>query len=234
MPRPINEATWCPQCGPRVHVDDDGCCAMCGCDAVGHGATFACVLLRERDQNRGSARRALAWALAWVAFAVAIALLLLPAVAQARWSPQAEARIRRDRSAILAASAATGVPAELLAAVAGHETQARLIPSTARDAHGRPLDWGPGQVRWRTWGRLLRDAGIAQRPEDLLKAGPGYMAAAWVLARKRARYRPRSRALWLCLYGVGLKARGFKRDCAYSRQVERNIKRARWALRGRG
>lgn len=33
--------TWCPQCGPDVSVDEDGCCAVCGADATGDGADLA-------------------------------------------------------------------------------------------------------------------------------------------------------------------------------------------------
>lgn len=34
-------ATWCPQCGPRVAIDEDGCCASCGATAVGDGVDRA-------------------------------------------------------------------------------------------------------------------------------------------------------------------------------------------------
>lgn len=33
--------TWCPQCGPHVTVDGDGCCDRCGCTAMGRGANRA-------------------------------------------------------------------------------------------------------------------------------------------------------------------------------------------------
>lgn len=33
--------TLCPHCGPDVHVDEDGCCATCGCDAMGQGVDAA-------------------------------------------------------------------------------------------------------------------------------------------------------------------------------------------------
>ena len=33
--------TWCPQCGPDVDVDEDGCCGACGADATGDGADRA-------------------------------------------------------------------------------------------------------------------------------------------------------------------------------------------------
>ncbi len=32
---------WCPQCGPDVWTDEDGCCTHCGCDAIGNGADTA-------------------------------------------------------------------------------------------------------------------------------------------------------------------------------------------------
>lgn len=46
-------ASWCPQCGPDVAVDEDGCCATCGATATGTAATHAVVLLRilEFDQD---------------------------------------------------------------------------------------------------------------------------------------------------------------------------------------
>ena len=36
---------WCPQCGPGVNIDEDGCCAQCGADAVGPGAEQASAAL---------------------------------------------------------------------------------------------------------------------------------------------------------------------------------------------
>jgi len=39
--------TWCPQCGPHAVIDEDGCCLICGSDAVGDGADKA-VALAER------------------------------------------------------------------------------------------------------------------------------------------------------------------------------------------
>lgn len=35
--------TWCPQCGPRVRVDEDGCCLECGATACGAGADAAII-----------------------------------------------------------------------------------------------------------------------------------------------------------------------------------------------
>ena len=37
----LSAATWCPQCGADVRVDEDGCCQGCGADAVGEGADEA-------------------------------------------------------------------------------------------------------------------------------------------------------------------------------------------------
>ena len=37
--------SWCPQCGPNVKVDEDGCCVTCGCTAVGDGVEQAQKLL---------------------------------------------------------------------------------------------------------------------------------------------------------------------------------------------
>jgi hypothetical protein len=33
--------TLCPQCGPNVGVDEDGCCTTCGADATGPGVEYA-------------------------------------------------------------------------------------------------------------------------------------------------------------------------------------------------
>lgn len=44
--------TWCPQCGPAVAVDEDGCCAICGADAMGPGAAAACRVLTEVEYLR--------------------------------------------------------------------------------------------------------------------------------------------------------------------------------------
>lgn len=37
--------TWCSQCGPNVAIGEDGCCELCGADAVGPGADVAHVCL---------------------------------------------------------------------------------------------------------------------------------------------------------------------------------------------
>ena len=34
-------ATWCPEHGPGVHLDEDGACTMCGSQAQGPGAVAA-------------------------------------------------------------------------------------------------------------------------------------------------------------------------------------------------
>lgn len=41
-----HSCSWCPSCGPDVAIDEDGCCAMCGADAVGEGADYAGSLLQ--------------------------------------------------------------------------------------------------------------------------------------------------------------------------------------------
>lgn len=41
--------SWCPQCGPDVSIDEDGCCAICGADATGEGAERALALREQRD-----------------------------------------------------------------------------------------------------------------------------------------------------------------------------------------
>jgi hypothetical protein len=33
--------TWCPECGPFVEVDEDGCCVTCGADSTGSGVETA-------------------------------------------------------------------------------------------------------------------------------------------------------------------------------------------------
>jgi hypothetical protein len=35
------QGSWCPECGPDVKVDEDGCCAHCGADACGRGSWLA-------------------------------------------------------------------------------------------------------------------------------------------------------------------------------------------------
>lgn len=48
---PGEQATWCPECGPRVACDEDGCCAGCGATAVGDGATAALAALDAGAAN---------------------------------------------------------------------------------------------------------------------------------------------------------------------------------------
>jgi hypothetical protein len=45
-------ATWCPECGPDVKVDEDGCCTMCGCTAMGVGVECVGFMAKERDRLR--------------------------------------------------------------------------------------------------------------------------------------------------------------------------------------
>jgi len=47
---PSPAGTWCPQCGPDVKCDEDGCCIECGSTAVGDGAEVALQLTREREK----------------------------------------------------------------------------------------------------------------------------------------------------------------------------------------
>lgn len=39
--------TFCVQCGPRVAVDEDGCCLMCGADAWGAWGRRVVALIDE-------------------------------------------------------------------------------------------------------------------------------------------------------------------------------------------
>ena len=57
--------SWCPQCGPDVSVDEDGCCLMCGCDAVGAGAETALRLRAARDEARAEIARLTALLRKW-------------------------------------------------------------------------------------------------------------------------------------------------------------------------
>lgn len=49
-------AAWCPQCGPRVSTDEDGCCEACGATATGNGADAALAAYAERDRLRRELR----------------------------------------------------------------------------------------------------------------------------------------------------------------------------------
>ena len=62
--------TWCPQCGPDVSCDEDGCCSACGSTSVGDGCEEAlralaeverlkAELLREADKHFAGARAVL-------------------------------------------------------------------------------------------------------------------------------------------------------------------------------
>jgi len=41
--------TLCPQCGPDVPIDDDGCCIACGCDASGPGVDTVREYFEKND-----------------------------------------------------------------------------------------------------------------------------------------------------------------------------------------
>lgn len=47
--------TLCAQCGPSISVDEDGCCQMCGMDAVGPGVEAVMRWRIEREAWRASA-----------------------------------------------------------------------------------------------------------------------------------------------------------------------------------
>lgn len=47
--------SFCPQCGPSVQVDEEGCCLACGADAMGDGADLAIAALRAAELNQGHA-----------------------------------------------------------------------------------------------------------------------------------------------------------------------------------
>lgn len=49
---------WCPQCGPRVAVDEDGCCEACGATAAGAGADAALAALAAARAEPPDARDA--------------------------------------------------------------------------------------------------------------------------------------------------------------------------------
>lgn len=44
--------TLCPECGPNVLVDEDGCCNGCGACATGRGVEAVIRIIEERDQLR--------------------------------------------------------------------------------------------------------------------------------------------------------------------------------------
>ena len=48
----------CPDCGPRIAVDEDGCCTMCGADAVAEAATPPPVIVIP-DQEPPMAEKAM-------------------------------------------------------------------------------------------------------------------------------------------------------------------------------
>lgn len=44
--------TFCPDCGPNVEVDEDGCCVSCGADATGPGVEKVAQLLEDLAHER--------------------------------------------------------------------------------------------------------------------------------------------------------------------------------------
>ena len=241
--------TWCPQCGPGVDVDEDGCCGACGADATGAGADEAHAwrtaaeaandllgvsvaqskVLRD-EVNRLSAAGRSRWGLLFLAFccgfAVAVALLAAFAgTAHARWSEGAAERIAEQAPMIRLAADTFGVDPVLLAALGAHETLA--LPLVAFNGEG---SFGSCQVHWGHWGWLMAERGIATRPEQLLDPGLGWLAGAAVLAQLVADYPPRSVVLLCCLYSTGTAALAYHTDCPHGLAVERNMARARRAL----
>lgn len=47
------------ECGPHVMVDEDGCCAGCGCDAMGSHATKVAKLWDAAESPVAKAERAI-------------------------------------------------------------------------------------------------------------------------------------------------------------------------------
>lgn len=42
--------TWCPECGPNVTIDEDGCCVTCGSNATGLWVDAVCCLLEANKE----------------------------------------------------------------------------------------------------------------------------------------------------------------------------------------
>ena len=49
--------TFCPQCGPNVKVDEDGCCPHCGSDSTGPGVEALRHIIDERNTLREENKR---------------------------------------------------------------------------------------------------------------------------------------------------------------------------------
>lgn len=52
------EATFCPQCGPDVDIDEEGCCLTCGATAVGSAVRDIASLQAVLDAVRADCERA--------------------------------------------------------------------------------------------------------------------------------------------------------------------------------
>ena len=113
-----------------------------------------------------------------VAFVALVALLALSSMAQAAWTQAAAGRVAAGWAPLSRAADAFGVEPEVLAAVCGSETE--LIPmqgGTRNEMHGAC------QVRWITWGWLLRAHGIAHEAWELdADLEVGLLAGAAVLS----------------------------------------------------
>ena len=60
----MNLPTWCPECGPKVDINEDGCCVTCGASATGRGAVTAHLAIIERDEALAQVKELRAWQLA--------------------------------------------------------------------------------------------------------------------------------------------------------------------------
>ena len=153
-----------------------------------------------------------------VAAALAGLLLLARPAAAAEVDPLDRATLGRLAEAwpdILEAGRVTDTDPLLIAAVVVGETGCRGVVG---GAHGAM--YGHGQIRWATWGALLREEGVADEAGDLLEPRAGVLAVGVVLEHLRVVYR-RGGALTLCLYGSGVRALHWRRDCSYSKRALR-------------
>lgn len=109
-----------------------------------------------------------------------------------------------------------GLPVGLVAAVLAVESGCEAVEGRLGDVAGT------GQIRWSTWGPLLAAEGWDEG--DLLCPVWGTLAAGRVLGAIRERW---GLPAWqvLCAYSDGSAALRYRRDCIYSREVERVAQR---------
>jgi len=152
-------------------------------------------------------------------FSLAASLLARDCHASPRWSPAVASRLLDEAwPDVEAAAEAAGVPAVELAAMAATETGVRSV-----EGRYAPV-LGVLQVQPHTWRRLLWGAGWDD--SDLMHPVWGWYAAAEVLIYLRSQYR-REGALLQCLWSDGLAALRYERDCLYSREVARMLRRVK-------